>query len=237
MKSSSLSLILSCEHGGNRVPKEYRSLFAGRRRLLASHRGWDPGARDVAKRLAARLGAPLIASDVTRLLVDLNRVLDSPTLLSKWTCGFDAPARARLIDRYYTPYRKAVRSLVERELATGARVLHVSIHSFAAVLRGQVRDLDVGLLFDPSYVAERRVCALLGARIRRIDSGLRVRSNRPYRGTDDGMTTALRAELDRRRYVGIEIEMNQRIVRRPPGVERLARVLGTALEGVVQASR
>ncbi len=36
-------IVITCEHGGNRVPKLYRELFHGQRRLLESHRGYDPG--------------------------------------------------------------------------------------------------------------------------------------------------------------------------------------------------
>ena len=45
-------LLVTCEHGGNRVPKEYRRLFAGWEPVLASHRGYDPGALTLARELA-----------------------------------------------------------------------------------------------------------------------------------------------------------------------------------------
>jgi hypothetical protein len=41
---------------------------------------------------------------------------------------------------------------------------------------------------------------------------LRVRLNYPYRGTSDGLTTALRREHAAASYIGIEIEMNQRLI-------------------------
>jgi hypothetical protein len=40
--------------------------------------------------------------------------------------------------------------------------------------------------------------------------GLRVRRNAPYRGSADGLTRALRDELPASRYLGFEIELNQR---------------------------
>ena len=42
------ALLLTCEHGGNRIPPRYRTLFQGHRRLLESHRGYDRGALAVA---------------------------------------------------------------------------------------------------------------------------------------------------------------------------------------------
>lgn len=233
MSGRRLSIVMSCEHGGCRVPPEYRALFRGKQHLLDSHRGWDPGARAVAERLARTLSAPLIVGKVTRLVVDLNRAPDSPTLWSEWTRDLSRSERSRILRRYYTPYRRAVRSLVQQEIGSGARVLHVSVHSFTPVLRGQRRSADIGLLFDPSRTDERRKCAALRARLRVVDPRLVVRANYPYRGVEDAMTTALRAELDPRRYSGIEIEMNQKLSRRPEGVARLARALGHALSDVV----
>lgn len=235
MKPRSLCMVLSCEHGGNRVPREYRRLFRGKKRLLESHRGWDPGAREVARRLSAELGAPMVAGRVTRLLVDLNRRRDSPELWSKWTSALDEKERARIVRAYYAPYRDAVRSLVVGELRRGTNVLHVSVHSFTPVLRGKVRKADVGLLFDPRRAGERRICSAVAAGIRRADPRLVVRSNYPYLGIDDALTTALREELDPRRYFGIEIEMNQRLSRRPAGVVRLARVLSAAIAPLIAA--
>ena len=37
------TFIVTCEHGGNRIPAPYRPLFRGQKALLDSHRGYDPG--------------------------------------------------------------------------------------------------------------------------------------------------------------------------------------------------
>jgi predicted N-formylglutamate amidohydrolase len=53
-------LILSCEHGGNRLPPRFQRLFSPR--FLATHRGHDPGALAVARDFAAATAAPLFYS-------------------------------------------------------------------------------------------------------------------------------------------------------------------------------
>ena len=75
------SFLITCEHGGNRVPAPYRRLFRGRRALLDSHRGYDPGALVMARALAAAFTAPLVTSTVSRLLIDLNRSTGHPQTL------------------------------------------------------------------------------------------------------------------------------------------------------------
>ena len=52
-------VLLTCEHGGNRVPAEFARLFRGKRNLLDSHRGYDPGALELARTCARRLKVPL----------------------------------------------------------------------------------------------------------------------------------------------------------------------------------
>ena len=73
-------LVITCEHGGNRIPVPYRDLFRGQQRQLASHRGYDPGALVMGRALAAAFAAPLVVSTVSRLLVDLNRSVGHPRL-------------------------------------------------------------------------------------------------------------------------------------------------------------
>jgi predicted N-formylglutamate amidohydrolase len=84
------------------------------------------------------------------------------------------------------------------------------MHSFTPVFDGAPRRADVGLLYDPRRAAERQWCgrwreALLGRRPELI-----VRRNDPYRGGADGLVTHLRRRFDADRYVGVELEVNQK---------------------------
>ena len=78
-------LLITCEHGGNRVPPRYRPLFRGHQDLLSTHRGFDPGALAMARQLAKALRAPLFVSTTSRLLIDLNRSQGHPKLYSEAT--------------------------------------------------------------------------------------------------------------------------------------------------------
>lgn len=214
MRTSDVRFVVTCEHGGNRVPRRYRDLFVGAERDLASHRGWDAGARTLAAQLARTLAAPLITATTTRLLVDLNRSEDHRDVLSDFTRPLTGAARERLFDTHYRPYRDAVRAAIDAHFDTGARVIHISAHSFAPVLRGIARNADVGLLFDPRRKREVALCRALATAINDEMPALTVRHNYPYRGDTDGLTTTLRGEYHARDYAGIEIELNQRLLKR-----------------------
>ena len=165
------AFLITCEHGGNRIPAPYGPLFRGQRALLASHRGYDRGALAMARALASSFGAPLVASTVSRLLVDLNRSVGHPRLFSTATRGAPASVRARIVDRHYVPYRMRVECLVSQSIARRRRVVHVSSHSFTPELDGNVRRADVGLLYDPGRHGEVELCARWQASARGPRSG------------------------------------------------------------------
>jgi hypothetical protein len=60
--------------------------------------------------------------------------------------------------------------------------------------------------------------------------GLRVRRNYPYRGVADGFTTALRRRFPADLYLGIELEVNQRLLRSPHQEPWLRGVLVESLQ-------
>jgi predicted N-formylglutamate amidohydrolase len=206
------TFIVTCEHGGNQIPAPYRGLFRGQRALLDSHRGYDSGALVMAKALAGACHAPLVASTVSRLLVDLNRSIGHPQLFSVVTRGVPADARAQIVEQHYRPYRAQVEHLVGQAVSEGHRVIHISSHSFTPELDGAVRTADVGLLYHPGRRPEAELCARWKGSLAALAPELRVRRNYPYAGKGDGLTSHLRRHFAESDYVGIELELNQSIV-------------------------
>jgi len=203
------TLLLSCEHGGNRVPDEWRHLFAGNEEVLATHRGYDIGIAPYARRLATELNVPLRLAEVSRLLVELNRSPGHPALFSEFSRVLGPEQRRELLESYYQPYRAAVTAEIEGELAGGHRVCHIALHSFTPAWSGVERNADIGLLYDPRRTLEQRFCRHWQHRLALRGRGWRVRCNYPYRGTADSLVTWLRRRLPAERYLGLELELNQ----------------------------
>lgn len=201
---------VSCEHAGNRVPSPWRALFEGADDALRSHRGWDPGAAGVARALAAALSVRPILHHETRLLADTNRSEDNPECFSEFTRRLAAGEREVLLDRVHRPHRARVRRAAEAAVESGGVCVHLSVHTFTPILDGVEREVDVGLLFDPERTLERELVEAWRGGIVEGEPGLRVCRNAPYLGTDDGLTTTLRAAFPEARYAGIEIEVSQR---------------------------
>jgi predicted N-formylglutamate amidohydrolase len=235
--------VISCEHGGNRIPAPYRELFGTHRALLDTHRGYDAGALIMARALAREFAAPLVASTVSRLLVDLNRSVGHPRLHSETTREMPAEVRQQLLHQHYQPYRSQADYLVRQAIADYGRVIHISSHSFTPELDGKVRNADIGLLYDPHRPGEADLCARWQASLKACAPALTVRRNYPYAGKGDGLTAWFRRHLPPDAYVGIELEINQKHIVTPSRrwtalrqviVDSLRRALAMRREGVAE---
>ena len=148
----------------------------------------------------------------TRLLVDLNRSLHHRHLFSEFTRHCDPELKTTILENYYYPYRTKLEDEIRKILACGRTVVHLSVHSFTPRLGKELRRADVGLLYDPQRQGERDLCRKLQAILKKTSADQFVRRNYPYRGTADGLTTYLRKKFRGRKYLGIEIEINQKHV-------------------------
>ena len=203
------SVIVTCEHAGNEVPKEYTQLFNGRADLLNSHEGWDPGAWEIAQHIASAIQVPLFGCLTTRLLIEANRSLNNPQLFSTAIQGLKEIQKERLISEIYLPYRRGVETQIQTETKT---VLHFSMHTFTPIWKGKERKTDIGILFDPARSLEVSIAEMMKQSLTQLLPTLNIDFNEPYLGIDDGFTTFLREKFTDNDYSGIEIEVNQKYV-------------------------
>lgn len=203
-------IIISCEHGGSLVPQEYAYLFKGKERLLNSHKGLDHGALELAETIAEGLSVRCYYSEITRLLVDLNRSLRHPNLFSEITRKIESYERSNILEKYYYPYRTAIGSVIADKINSGKSILHIAVHTFTPVLDSVRRKADIGLLYDPAKINEKECCIRWQKALTATNSGLTVRRNYPYLGKADGLVTSFRKSFPQKQYLGIELEVNQK---------------------------
>lgn len=206
------AFLVTCEHGGNRVPPRYRDAFARAGDELESHRGWDEGALVVAREMARALDAPLLACTMSRLLIDTNRPQSHRSLFSEHTRSLPKAERDQILERWWRPHWTEVEDFI-RSRPTKEVVLHVSVHSFTPSWKGREREFDLGFLYDPSRRLERSFVNSWSGELRQRDRALRVRRNQPYRGTACGLTTSMRRHFGEAKYAGVELELNQKFPR------------------------
>lgn len=203
-------LIISCEHAGNEVPKEYHHLFEHKPETLETHRGIDIGALELTNTLAEKMEQEAYLHTVTRLLVDLNRSVQSPTLFSEYTKDQPQSVREHIFKKYYQPHRKRIEDKVNQIIESGDQAIHLGVHTFTPTWDGRERNVDVGFLYDPTRDREDHFCQRWRKEVSVRCPDLRLKMNQPYRGTMDGLTTYLRSNHPAEGYLGIEIEVSQR---------------------------
>ncbi len=204
--------VVTCEHGGNLIPIPYQDVFRPYQAQLETHRGFDFGALLMAQELATALFAPLVASTVSRLLVDLNRSVGHPRLYAEVIRNLPIEARQDILRWHYQPYREQAERLVKQAVAHHGRAIHFSSHSFTPELNGKIRNADIGLLYDPARPGEADLCERWQFALKRSAPDLKVRRNYPYLGKGDGLTSSFRQQMPPETYLGIELEINQKHV-------------------------
>ena len=201
--------VISCEHATAHVPAAFGEAFAGAEKVLASHRGSDMGALQLAEQFSQELQEPCYAAEVTRLLVDTNRSSHHRAVYSQWSRQLTAQQREQALASYWRPHRDRVQAAIQKHIERGRVVLHIGVHSFTPCFEGEVREIDVAWLYYPARPLERLRAAGWQRALASLQPGLRLRKNVPYRGTSDGLTTYLRTQFPAEHYLGIELEVSQ----------------------------
>ena len=211
-------LLLTCEHASATVPEEYAGLGLAPDQLV-DHIGWDIGAAALTGALSRQLRVPAVLSAASRLLVDCNRDLADADLIPHASHGVSIPTnaavdsaeRTRRLERFYHPYHAAI----EAQLARHPRALLLSVHSFTPELNGCARAFDVGVLFDDYD-------DLAGTFAQHIaTANFKVRMNEPYSGLD-GLIFSARSHGRRHGVRYLELEINNRLLRRDADIEAVA---------------
>jgi predicted N-formylglutamate amidohydrolase len=177
-------ILFLCDHASNALPEGGLGLDP---LLLSTHIAHDIGAGAVTRAFACAYGAPAFLGVWSRLLVDLNRGPDDPTILMKLSDGSIIPGNARAdqdelarrIAAFHAPYHAAITTKLDR---MGADAVVISMHSFTPAWKGQPRPWEVGVLYD----RDRRLADPLMARLH--EAGFTVGDNEPYSGALEGDT-------------------------------------------------
>ncbi|TDN85891.1 putative N-formylglutamate amidohydrolase [Salegentibacter sp. 24] len=227
-----MKLVLTCEHAFNSIPQEYKNLFINAEEVLESHRGYDPGALNLFRKLEA-LASFTKLQEASRLLIEVNRSKAHPYLFSEFTRKLSLHQKSKIFDQFYLPYRRAVEKKVLEYTRTGEKVLHLSVHTFTPELNGNIRNTDIGILYNPKRQKEKAFSRSFKGNLQYQKPDLKVRFNYPYLGKADGFTTYLRKKFPEN-YLGIELEVNQKFVSKNQMDHQINNAVFWALKGLLK---
>lgn len=227
-------LVILCDHASNALPESYGTLGLPPAEL-ERHIAWDIGAAALTRRLSAALDVPAVMTRVSRLLIDVNRGEDDPTLIMRLSDGaiipgnrhLDDAERATRIARWYRPYDDAIDRTVAKVAAAGRPPVLLGMHSFTETWKGVLRPWHVGVLWE----RDPRIAMPLLAALRR-EPGLVVGDNEPYPGQYEGDTLWRHATRPGLPFCSLEIR--QDLIAGEAGQaawgRRLARILTVVLD-------
>ena len=145
-------LLLICEHASNYIPPEFDNLGIDEE-TATSHAAYDIGIREVAVNLSNILDAPLVVSNISRLVIDCNREPYSPDSTPAQSEIYSIPKNANIspqeksyrVKTYYQPFHDCIRNTMLSR--TDLKVL-LALHSFTPVFMGIDREMEIGVLFE-----------------------------------------------------------------------------------------
>ena len=139
---NSSPVLIVCDHAGNAVPKKLQQSMP-KPEDMNRHIAIDVGARSVAQIVARALNSNLIMQRYSRLVIDMNRPLDSPELCPEVSDGTPVPFNQNLTDNQknsrvveiFEAYHNSIAGVIGE--SENPPLALVAIHSFTPSLRNQ----------------------------------------------------------------------------------------------------
>jgi predicted N-formylglutamate amidohydrolase len=225
--------LVVCDHASNRLPRALKSSGVPRQ-YLDLHIAWDIGAALVATRLASRLGAPLVASGYSRLVIDCNRypsaqdsvpaVCDHHKITAN--AEIDEEGRRQRQIEFFLPYHCAIDSALRDAENRGHTPAFISIHSCAPSMNGRHRPWHIGI----AWLRDQRMSSPLLEHLSKLRD-VAVGDNQPYDlVVGEDFTTPEHAM--RRGLAHLQIEFRQDLLATPQAAATWADLLFDALMAV-----
>lgn len=212
-------VLLLCDHASSAVPDDIA--LGVEPHVMARHVAVDIGAGPLTRALAAEIGAPAVLGTVSRLVIDLHREPDHPSLIPLDSDGHTVSGNAGVnreerIARFHAPYHRAIAAEVWQRRPK----LVVAIHSFTPRLEtgnAPQRRWEVGVLYNRDTRAAAPAVAWLAGQ------GLITGDNEPYSGRLLNATLNRHAEANG--IPSLSIEVRNDLIGDDAGVARCCDIL------------
>ena len=177
--SDRYSILIVADHASNFIPEEYNNLGLPNR-LIESHIAYDLGIKKLSLELSKKLNAHLIIGSHSRLLVDLNRGVNDPTLISCISHGskiiqnYNLSSRDKRfrMNKIYDNYHNKISKIIKKNKIN----LIISLHSFNPYYKKKKRNIKFGILSNSDRRYSNIIIEILSKK------GYRVGDNQPYEG-------------------------------------------------------
>ena len=213
-------VLIIADHASNHVPKENNNLGLPIS-FLNQHIAFDIGVKELSLDLSNRLKCKVIQGKYSRLLIDLNRDLDDPTVIPVIVDRKIIPGNIRLsksevklrVKKIYNKYHNEI----DRTIRTENIKVILSLHSFNPIFKNKKRLLEFGILSNE----DKNLSSIIIDQLRL--QKLNVGDNKPYKGNligDSMYRHGLRNKLPH-----ALIEVRNDLLSNPTKIKRVSRLL------------
>ncbi len=172
-------ILIIADHASNYIPKENNKLGLPNA-LLKQHIAFDIGVKDLSLDLSNRFKCKVIQGKYSRLLIDLNRDLDDPTVIPEIADRKIIPGNIGLskseirsrVENIYNKYHREIEQTIQNKKI---KVI-LSLHSFNPIFMNKKRLLEFGVLSNEDKNLSRIIINQL--RLQKLNVG----DNKPYKG-------------------------------------------------------
>jgi len=203
---STIPFLITCEHASLELPKG-KEWPKEDNWLVGTHWSVDLGSEHLARELSSITGVPALLAKSSRLWIDVNRPLDSPTLFRTQADGktihlnkdITEEEKKKRIEDYYVPYHDELKYLVKMMQP----FVILSVHSFTPLYEGQKREMEVGVLYNHHEGLAKKLADFLSKKFI-------TRVNEPWSGKEGFMYAASSVETPNSEDIkGIMLEIRQ----------------------------
>ena len=174
------SLLIIVDHANNFIPSKYKNLGLPKY-LTESHIAYDLNILNLSKQMNTLLESDIVYGENSRLIIDLNRGQNDPTLIPSISDKKLIPGNIGISSKefnfrkrkFYNNYHSKIKKIVNEKKIK----LIMSMHSFNPYFKGKKRKTEIGILSNK----DRRYSDLL---IRQMAKSKRyiIGDNVPYKG-------------------------------------------------------
>ena len=213
-------ILIIADHASNFVPKENNKLGLPNS-FLNRHIAFDIGVKELSLDLSNRLKCKVIQGKYSRLLIDLNRDLDDPTVIPEIVDRKIIPGNIGLsksevrfrVKKIYNKYHHEIDQNIKNEKVK----IILSLHSFNPIFKNKKRLLEFGILSNEN----KDLSSIIIDQLRLLK--LNVGDNYPYKGNligDSMYKHGLRNKLPH-----ALIEVRNDLLSNPTKIKRVSKLL------------
>ena len=213
-------ILIIADHASNFVPEENNKVGL-LNSFLNKHIAFDVGVKELSLDLSNRLKCKVIQGKYSRLIIDLNRDLDDPTVIPEIVDRKIIPGNIGLgkselrlrIEKIYNKYHYEIDQTIKNKKV---KVI-LSLHSFNPIFKNKRRLLEFGILSNE----DKNLSSIIIDQLKL--QKLNVGDNKPYRGNLIGDSMYRHGLKNKLPHALIEVRND--LLSYPTKIKRVSRLL------------